>query len=75
MSMIYVLLPASMLLAFVGVCGFVWAARNRQFDAIEVSAARLLFERDENKVPHSQPGPNPVGAVTNVADPSEQSPF
>lgn len=47
MGIVFVLLPASLLLAMLGVSAFVWAARNRQFDNVEVSAARLLFERDE----------------------------
>ncbi|MCO4763826.1 MAG: cbb3-type cytochrome oxidase assembly protein CcoS [Myxococcales bacterium] len=48
MGIVYVLLPASLLLALTGVIAFIWAARHRQFDQIEVSGARLLFERDEH---------------------------
>ena len=47
MGIVFVLLPASLLLAMVGVFAFIWAARNRQFDDVEVSAARLLFDPDE----------------------------
>ncbi|MCB9739264.1 MAG: cbb3-type cytochrome oxidase assembly protein CcoS [Deltaproteobacteria bacterium] len=47
MGIVYVLLPASLLLATLGVAAFVWAARSRQFDGVEVSGAKLLFERDE----------------------------
>ncbi len=47
MGIVYVLLPASLLLATLGVSAFVWAARQRQFDNVDVSGARLLFERDE----------------------------
>ncbi len=47
MGIVYVLLPASLLLALVGVIAFVWAARSRQFDGVEVSAAKLLLQRDQ----------------------------
>lgn len=47
MGIVYILLPASLLLATLGVAAFVWAAKGRQFDGVEVSAAKLLFDRDE----------------------------
>ena len=47
MGIVYVLLPASLFLATIGVIAFIWAARQRQFDNVDVSGARLLFERDE----------------------------
>lgn len=46
MTIIYVLLPASLLLATLAVLAFVWAARQRQFDGLDLAAARPLIETE-----------------------------
>lgn len=44
MGIVYLLLPATLLLALFGVLAFVWAARDRQFDGVDLAATRLLAE-------------------------------
>ena len=46
MTIIYVLLPASLLLATLAVLAFLWATRRRQFDGLDLAAARPLMEPD-----------------------------
>ena len=46
MSIIYVLLPLSLLLALVGLAGYFWCVRTGQFDDMEGPAARMLREDD-----------------------------
>ncbi len=45
MSVIYVLVPLSLLLALSAVAGFIWAVRNGQMDDLE-SPANQLFAED-----------------------------
>ncbi len=63
MSIVYVLLPASLLLAGCAVVAFIWAARQRQFEALEVAAARPLMEPDEAPVSEPAREPPPTGDV------------
>ena len=44
MSVIYVVLPLSLLLVAVAVAVFVWATRRGQFDDLETPAVRMLFD-------------------------------
>ena len=49
MSMIYVLLPLSLVLAGIAVGVFIWAAKKGQFDDLETPAHRVLLDdRDES---------------------------
>ncbi len=50
MSVIYIALPVSILLAVLFVCFFIWASRSGQFDDLETPGVRMLFdEEEENK--------------------------
>ncbi len=49
MGIVYLLLPATLLLALFGVLAFVWAARDRQFDGVDLAATRLLAEPRRTK--------------------------
>ena len=42
MSIVYLLLPASILLAAVAICGYVWASRSGQFDDLDTPPLRML---------------------------------
>ena len=44
MSVIYVVLPLSLLLAAGAVGVFIWATRRGQFDDLETPAVRILFD-------------------------------
>ncbi len=46
MSVLYVMVPAALLLAAVGVAAFCWAVRDGQFDDVDSPACRLLEEDD-----------------------------
>ena len=47
MTIIFVLLPLSLLLALCGLGAYLWAAKERQFDDLETPGFRVLFEDRE----------------------------
>ncbi len=47
MSIVYLLVPAALLLALVGLIGFIWSVKKGQYDDLDTPARRILFE-DEN---------------------------
>ncbi len=47
MSIVYLLLPASMILAVVAICGYLWASRSGQFDDLDTHPLRIL--NDESR--------------------------
>lgn len=49
MGIIYILLPASILLALIGLIAFLWSVRNDQFEDLDTPSKRILFD-DENSV-------------------------
>ena len=46
MSVIYLMIPLALLLAFSAVTAFVWAARSGQYDDVDSAAARAVVEDD-----------------------------
>jgi cbb3-type cytochrome oxidase maturation protein len=44
MSVLYLILPLALLVVFVAVAGFVWAARRGQFDDLDTPAMRALHD-------------------------------
>lgn len=46
MDLVFLLLPASLLLASVAVLGFIWAVRRGQMDDLETPAHRMLLDED-----------------------------
>lgn len=46
MEILYLLVPISVLLAFAFGLVFWWALNNRQFDALDEAAARILEDSD-----------------------------
>ncbi len=52
MQILTILIPASLLLGGVGLCGFFWALRTRQFDDPEGDANRILMpDHDDQPAP------------------------
>lgn len=49
MSIIYVLLPAALVLALAAVIGFIWAVRSGQFDDLDTPATRILHDDDDQR--------------------------
>jgi len=47
MNVLLILIPVSIILGGVGLCGFLWTLRSGQYDDAEGSAARLLLDDDE----------------------------
>lgn len=47
MSILYLLIPLSLLLLSLAVWAFFWAVKNDQFDDLEGPAHRILFDDDE----------------------------
>jgi len=51
MSVMYLILPLALLVVFVAVLGFVWAARRGQFDDLDTPAMRALHDEVGKKKP------------------------
>lgn len=47
MSIIYVLLPAALVLAIAAVGAFIWAVRSGQFDDLDTPAVRILHDDED----------------------------
>jgi cbb3-type cytochrome oxidase maturation protein len=47
MNVLLILIPVSIILGGLGLCGFLWTLRSGQYDDAEGSAARLLLGDDE----------------------------
>ena len=54
MDIVFVLLPAAIVLALIGLGGFLWAARKGQFEDLDTPAVRVLFD----DAPVQSPGNN-----------------
>lgn len=48
MTILYMLIPISLLFLSIAVWAFFWAVKNNQFDDLEGPAYRILFDEDEN---------------------------
>ena len=44
MSVLFVMVPAALLLAAAAIAGFIWAAREGQFDDTDTPPHRVLFD-------------------------------
>jgi cbb3-type cytochrome oxidase maturation protein len=49
MSVLLFLIPITLLLSFAGLLAFIWCLKNRQYDDIEGSSNRILFDDKLNK--------------------------
>ena len=55
MSILYLLIPLSLILLGLAVWAFFWAVKHDQFEDLEGPAYRILFDEDENDRPR-EPG-------------------
>ena len=55
MSVLYILIPLSVVLVAVIVAAFLWAIRSGQFDDLEGPAHRILLDDDEGPEPPRPP--------------------
>lgn len=44
MDALIVLIPLALALGLLGLAGFIWTMRHRQYDDLEGAAARILFD-------------------------------
>ena len=51
MEALILLVPVSLLLGALGLIGFLWALRSRQYDDLEGAAAKILFDDQPGKDP------------------------
>lgn len=51
MSVMYLILPLALLVVFIAILGFVWAARRGQFDDLDTPAMRALHDEAAQKKP------------------------
>ena len=58
MSILYLLIPLSLILLGLAVWAFFWAVRHDQFEDLEGPAYRILFDEDENDRPRSSRAPS-----------------
>ncbi len=54
MSILYLLIPLSLVLLGFAIWAFIWAIRSGQFDDMEGPAHRILMDDDDPRVPHSK---------------------
>ena len=49
MSALLFLIPAALLLGFIGLLAFIWSAKNGQYDDLDGAASRILFDDDKEE--------------------------
>jgi cbb3-type cytochrome oxidase maturation protein len=49
MNALILLIPVSLVLGGLGLAGFLWALRSRQYDDLDGAAARILFDDSPRK--------------------------
>ncbi|GEK74609.1 MULTISPECIES: cbb3-type cytochrome oxidase assembly protein CcoS [Halomonas] len=64
MSILYLLIPLSLILLGLAVWAFFWAVRHDQFEDLEGPAHRILFDDDD---PPQGPGPAHDAGEPNAA--------
>ena len=55
MTVLYIILPLALLIVFIAVAAFVWAARRGQFDDLETPAMRALHDDPGETKPPPKP--------------------
>lgn len=58
MSILYLLIPLSLILLGLAVWAFFWAVKHDQFEDLEGPAYRILFDEDENDRPREPEAPS-----------------
>jgi cbb3-type cytochrome oxidase maturation protein len=49
MDILVYLIPVSLVLGLIGLVGFLWALRSRQYEDLDGAAARILFDDQPRK--------------------------
>ncbi|BBI63938.1 cbb3-type cytochrome oxidase assembly protein CcoS [Vreelandella sulfidaeris] len=79
MTILYLLIPLSLILLGLAVWAFFWAVKNDQFDDLEGPAHRILFDEDENDLSpeqrrQRQQAKNKPVAPSDAPPPDDQEP-
>tara|TARA_R110002012_G_scaffold169997_1_gene334114 strand:+ start:207 stop:449 length:243 start_codon:yes stop_codon:yes gene_type:complete len=78
MTILYLLIPLSLILLGLAVWAFFWAVKNDQFDDLEGPAHRILFDEDENDLSpeqrRQQQVKNKPVAPSDAPPPDDQEP-
>lgn len=53
MSVLYIMIPAALVLAGIGIVAFVMAAKSGQFDDLDTPALRAVFDDDDTIAPQT----------------------
>ncbi|TFH88649.1 cbb3-type cytochrome oxidase assembly protein CcoS [Billgrantia azerbaijanica] len=70
MTILYLLIPLSLILLGLAVWAFFWAVKNDQFEDLEGPAHRILFDEDENDLtPEERERRRAQREPTNDTDP------
>lgn len=48
MFTLVILIPVTLFLSIIGIATFLWSLKNKQYDDLEGSANRILFDEDED---------------------------
>ncbi|CEP34779.1 MULTISPECIES: cbb3-type cytochrome oxidase assembly protein CcoS [unclassified Halomonas] len=74
MTILYLLIPLSLILLGLAVWAFFWAVKNDQFDDLEGPAHRILFDEDDNDLPPEQRRQRPPAKQKTVAPKDKNAP-
>lgn len=79
MEFLYITIPITMVIAVLGLLGFVWLARRGELNDLEGPKYRMLFEDDEDFTPDSQhisnsQGSQVTGDTTQDTSNSQETP-
>ena len=69
MNILFVLVPVALMLAALGVAGFIWSVRSGQFDDLETPGMRVLF--GEERVSDDDPDATTENARTTTSGKAE----
>ena len=71
MTILYLLIPISIVLLGFAIWAFVWAIKSGQFDDLEGPAHRILMDDDDPRIPSRKP-PEEHSHETSVGKPDRQ---
>lgn len=74
MTILYLLIPLSLILLGLAVWAFFWAVKHDQFDDLEGPAYRVLFDDDENDLTKEQRAERKIASHKQVKSDSSEPP-
>jgi cbb3-type cytochrome oxidase maturation protein len=74
MTILYLLIPLSLILLGLAVWAFFWAVKHDQFEDLEGPAHRILFDNDENDLTSEQRATRKKAAANKQASSDDHEP-